>query len=363
MFSGNGVFRAHYRSQDVAGNVEVAKDSGPVIINKYVMFSNALGQSMRILYGTTLNITGDIHSNGSANINGNTGSSLGTTFRTVAGANTISGNTNTVLPAISTGGSAVPMLAYPLSLYKSLATVVFPSDLKLDSVSSTIGGILYVEGNVEMYDVALSGPLSVVATGSITESTTDSTYQNNDPHNGILLFAGQDVNVNSTGNHNTGLMYAPNGTVKVGATNLTLNGSLVGNNVEINGATTFNLAYSAAFAPSTSALPLAAMGLVVPTTAPPPLPDAPALSKPAAGATGQARTRLLMSWYSSTGAVGYQLQVSTSSAFTSTVYNKSYLSTGQKLDFSANTTYYWRVRAINQAGLGAWSTVRTFKTL
>jgi hypothetical protein len=366
LISGNGVFRALYRSQDVAGNLETNKDSGPIIINKYVIFANATGQSLRFLAGTTINISGDIFTNGNTKIvnNGGMGSVLGTTFRTVGAAsgNTISGNVNTTIPTIQTGGPTVPMLSYPLSLYKSLATVVFPADLKMSSVSSSLNSIIYVEGNVELDDVNLSGPLSIVATGTITDYTTDSTIQTNDPYNGVLLFAGQDVDVRSTGGRNLGLMYAPNGTVYVRATNLTLNGSLVGNNVEVNGATTFNLAYNAAFAPSTYNLPLTAMGLIAPATTPPALPSVPAQNKPLNNATGQAKTKLTVSWYSSTGAVGYQMQISTSPSFATTVHNMSYLDTYAKVNLSGNTTYYWRVRAINQGGLGAWSTVRNFKT-
>jgi hypothetical protein len=362
MISGNGVSRAHYRSQDVAGNLETAKDSGPIIINKYVMFSNGSGQSMRVLYGTTLNISGDIHSNGGTKIYGNTGSTIGTTYRTVEGGNTVSGNTSsTVIPPIQVGGSAVPMLDYPLSMYQSIATVVFPSDLKMDSVGATFKGIIYAQGNVTMRDVGLSGPVSIVATGTITDDTTDSTFQTNDPYNGVLLFAGKDIVVNSTGNRNLGLMYAPSGMVKIRATNLNLKGSLVGKEVEINGATTFTLSYDAAFAPTTHALPLTAMGLVAPTQAPPALPSVPVLSKPNNGATGTG-SKPSMSWGLGTGAVGWQLQISTSSSFGTLVHDSSYLSNFQKPTLSSGTTYYWRVRSVNQAGVSAWSLVRSFRT-
>ena len=361
ILSGNGVSRVQYRSVDIAGNVEQPHDSGPIIINKYVVFSNGTGSSLQFLYGTGVNVTGDIFSNGSTYIDGNTGSSLGTTFTTAGSANTIgSGNTNTTIPAITTGAALVPMLNYPLSLYQSLATVVFPSDLIMDSVSSSLNSIIYAQGNVTMYDVALSGPLSLVATGSITDNTTDSTYQTNDPHNGVLLYAGKDITVNSTGNRNLGLMYAPNGTINVAATNLTLNGSLVANQVNVKAATTFNLSYSPAFSSSTYSLPLTAMGLVVPTTTPPPLPSMPTLYGPSNGATVSS-TGVGFVWGNSTGAVGYQLQVSASSSFGTLTYNASQFSHARKMNLSPATTYYWRVRAINQAGMTNWSN-GTFKT-
>ena len=362
--SGNGVSRAQYYSVDIAGNTEQPpKDSGPIIINKYVVFSNGTNSSLRFLYGTGVNIAGDIFSNGSTTIDGNTDSSLGTTFTTAGTANSItSTNTDTQVPAITAGAPPVPMLAYPLSLYQSLATVVFPSDLKMDSVSSTLNSIIYVQGNVEMDDVALSGPLSIVATGSITDNTTDSAYQTNDPHNGVLMYAGQNININSTGSRNLGLMYAPNGTIEIGgATNLTLSGSLVANQVEVNAATGFNLTYSPAFSSSTYPLPLTAMGLVAPATHSTTFPGVPTLLRPASNGTVSGN-RLTFLWSNSSNAIGYQLQVSKASDFSSYVYNTSQLSTAQMMNLPGTTTYYWRVRAINQAGMSAWSTVGTFRT-
>lgn len=359
--TGNGVTRAQYRSTDIAGNIETAKDSGPIIINKYVMFGNGTGQSVRFTGGTTVNVSGDIFSNGTIYVHGNTGSTLGSTITTVGTNNVVdSSNTNTTVAPIASGAASVPMLSYPLSLYQSLATVTFPSDLVLDSVNSTLNSIIYVNGNVEMDDVALSGPLSIIATGNIDDYTTNSTFQTNDPHNGVLLYAAQNITVHSTGNTNTGLLYAPNGTVSLRGTGLTLYGSLVGNQVEVNGGTTVNLSYSPAFASSTYALPLAAMGLIAPATTSVPLPGIPTPSSPTGGTT-VTQTNPVLNWNASANAIGYQLQLSTSSSFSSFVTNQSQLSTGERVNNLQNgTAYYWRARAINQAGMSNWSTVASF---
>jgi photosystem II stability/assembly factor-like uncharacterized protein len=62
----------------------------------------------------------------------------------------------------------------------------------------------------------------------------------------------------------------------------------------------------------------------------------------------------------------YRLQVSTSSSFSSTVFDSSgilYLNcTIPPSRFSNNTVYYWRVQATNQVGIGPWSSVRNFRT-
>ena len=92
-------------------------------------------------------------------------------------------------------------------------------------------------------------------------------------------------------------------------------------------------------------------------------PSAPALSSPSNGATGIA-TNPTLSWGASSGATSYRVQVSTSSAFTSTVANLSGI-TGTSYGVSGlslNTLYYWRVNATNAAGTSGWSSVWYFRT-
>ncbi len=98
-------------------------------------------------------------------------------------------------------------------------------------------------------------------------------------------------------------------------------------------------------------------------SAPPQPPAAPALSSPANGATGLA-TSLTLSWNASTGATSYRLQVSTSSAFTTTVVDQSGLSGTSSLvsGLLTGTTYYWRVNASNSGGASAWSATWSYAT-
>lgn len=96
----------------------------------------------------------------------------------------------------------------------------------------------------------------------------------------------------------------------------------------------------------------------------PPVPSVPVLVSPANSATGVA---LLpnFDWQDAANASTYQIQVSTTNNFATTVIdetgivNSSYSSTTSLIN---NTTYYWRVRATNSSGNSAWSTVWTFET-
>jgi hypothetical protein len=97
------------------------------------------------------------------------------------------------------------------------------------------------------------------------------------------------------------------------------------------------------------------------TTITVPLP--PVLILPAASAINISSSPNL-SWSTSTGANTYRLQVSTSSAFVTTVYNNGALTgTSQSITgLIGGTVYYWRVSATNAAGTSAYST-RSFTTI
>jgi hypothetical protein len=89
------------------------------------------------------------------------------------------------------------------------------------------------------------------------------------------------------------------------------------------------------------------------TTTPPTPPNPPDLLSPGAAIT--------FKWGSPNGATKYQLQVSTSSSFTTTVFDADVgNNTSQEVTgLSLGTLYYWRVRAGNDGGWGNWSTTRS----
>lgn len=93
-------------------------------------------------------------------------------------------------------------------------------------------------------------------------------------------------------------------------------------------------------------------------------PGATTLVSPANGATGVSLTPTL-TWNATANATTYDVQVSTVSNFASTVVNATGV-TGTSYNvttpLTSNTTYYWRVRAINSCGTGAWASPFSFTT-
>ncbi len=101
------------------------------------------------------------------------------------------------------------------------------------------------------------------------------------------------------------------------------------------------------------------------TAAPLAIPVAPTLSSPANLATNVSRTPT-MSWNAVTGAATYEIQISTDAiGFSTLAFGRTGL-TARSIRVSpqlgSRTVYYWKVRAVNAAGTGPWSTVRSFTT-
>jgi len=93
-------------------------------------------------------------------------------------------------------------------------------------------------------------------------------------------------------------------------------------------------------------------------------PQIPTLVSPPNGATGLP-TSLTLKWNASAGATSYRLQVSTNPGFTSTVVDQSgIIETSYTVSgLLANTTYYWRVYAVNAGSASDWSSVWSFTVI
>jgi subtilisin family serine protease len=79
---------------------------------------------------------------------------------------------------------------------------------------------------------------------------------------------------------------------------------------------------------------------------------------------GNVSTSPIISWYASTGATSYSLQISRSADFSTLEYERSGITQCSASGFvlENNTGYYWRVNAENEMGTSEWSTTWGFAT-
>ncbi len=93
-------------------------------------------------------------------------------------------------------------------------------------------------------------------------------------------------------------------------------------------------------------------------------PQVPTLSSPIDRATGVS-TDPILTWNTAGGATYYNVEMSTSSSFLTTIVDQGGI-TATFLPVSGlngGTTYYWRVNALNPGGVSGWSTVWSFTTI
>ena len=89
-------------------------------------------------------------------------------------------------------------------------------------------------------------------------------------------------------------------------------------------------------------------------------PSAPTLSSPADGTVNLAQA-VTFNWSAVANAVSYHLQESTSSSFSPIVLDTTRITAlALTVSLNLNTTYYWRVSALNTGGEGAFSATRSF---
>lgn len=121
---------------------------------------------------------------------------------------------------------------------------------------------------------------------------------------------------------------------------------------------------SAATAGAISGVPAGTVNLLLYSlVAAVPPPAAPVLTSPANGATGVWISPTL-TWRASAPAATYQVQVSTSSAFTTMLFDQPglALTSTTVTNLAPRTRYYWRVNATSALRTGPWSTISGFTT-
>lgn len=94
------------------------------------------------------------------------------------------------------------------------------------------------------------------------------------------------------------------------------------------------------------------------------VPDAPELLTPDDGAVNVSKRTGKFSWKEVDNATSYTLWVSESYKFDELKINLEGFSFTEYpvADLKSNTTYYWKVRGVNESGEGKWSTMRNFTT-
>ncbi len=91
------------------------------------------------------------------------------------------------------------------------------------------------------------------------------------------------------------------------------------------------------------------------------VPDAPVLASPS-DASKNHKTNVALIWNLVASVDSYAIKVGTVGDATDTYYTQASASTAKLLLFRAGEKYYWRVKARNADGWGAYAATQTFET-
>lgn len=192
--------------------------------------------------GGPIAVTGDVESNGTANIYGSA---------TISGSSTYgSGCTSNIAGAANTGGA----LPYPYSYTAGSFTCTYsqaswnfgtPGWFWQTGGPGGGGGTLMpgtycATGDINVSGTSITGNVTFIAGGTITISSSSATLTAFDG-SGILGYAGaasdcysaQAIGIGNSSVVLNGSFDAPNGCINASGTDITVNGSLVGNEVQI----------------------------------------------------------------------------------------------------------------------------------
>lgn len=360
----NGRFRVEAVGQDWAGLLSPTADFGTVTVEKYLVVSTAPGRSWRALSTTATQYLGErSHTNGSVDIYSNSSLFTELPVEIVSGGNRVSYNTSTTFR--SEGSSvAVAAPSYSFEYYAALPGVSYYSTSRTFNSTTPLCGLHVVDGDITLTNVVPKPDcgLTFVAKGKLTDRLSDVTLKAADPTTGALYVAfGSVTPLTIYGNGKTlsGMVAAPNGAVLIKANNSTIDGSVVGSTVEVNGTSKMVFRWGTQVATARYALPLAPATYV---PSPPAITDgAPRLVSPVHGEV--VATPVTFHWEALSGATAYTVVISNSATFSGGTTISKTLSgaTSTSVSLMSGTTWYWHVRMAGPA-VGPWSETRSIRT-
>lgn len=191
----------------------------------YAIFSGSVDVHLDIKGNSSI-VNGNIHGNKNVNYQG-TGHVLNGNLEVsggkIGGENkvTVNGSKNLTSPVLP-----MPNLAF--QDYASKANKTFQGDQIFNNV--TIDGVWLINGNVKFNGGRIVGKGIILATGSIDFPGNNVQYSSSDDL--LALYALGDITLSCTNNNINGVLYAPNGTIRINGSNNTFYGALIANSVQ-----------------------------------------------------------------------------------------------------------------------------------
>jgi len=193
------------------------------LVLDYAVFHGNTGTDLQIKGNGSL-IEGNVHSNKKIAIQGANHNITGT----IEAIDGISGDLSSITGTIiSKGAPIIPIPDFNFQELASKANKVYDTNMIFNDVE--IDGIWLINGDVTLNGGRIRGKGIILATGSISMPSNSVEYSSSNDL--LALYALGDISLSCTKNNIQGILYAPNGTIKISGSNNTFYGALIAKDV------------------------------------------------------------------------------------------------------------------------------------
>ncbi len=206
---------------------------------EYAVFSNSTTTELAIKGNSSI-VNGNVHANNNISVSGNKHTINGD----VTANGTISLGTTTVNGTVTKYAPTVPIPAFDFNEFSNMADQVFNQDVTLNGVQN-IEGIWLINGNCHISGTQISGKGIILATGEITISGSleyitnpsaiyklqDGTISYITYGDLLALYSLTNIRISGVNSNISGILYAPNGQIRIDGSGNSFNGALIANEV------------------------------------------------------------------------------------------------------------------------------------
>ncbi|AFQ43010.1 X2-like carbohydrate binding domain-containing protein [Desulfosporosinus meridiei] len=206
----------------------------------YAIFSGSSSDLLGI-YGSSLTINGDIHTNNAFQSSSSIFNMTGT-CEAVKTVNVWGSSINMKTPVENAAYIDMPDFSEIIKTQANAAGQSYVGNKNYSNTDINLSSPIYVTGNLTISGSRISGKGTIVATGDITISGSGISLANDAS---VCIYSKNgNITVSSSVATLNGIFYAPKGRIGVYASNETINGRLIGNTVQLS-CSTLNITSSA----------------------------------------------------------------------------------------------------------------------
>jgi len=206
----------------------VARHGGAAVFD-YALFSASVFDYLDI-GGADVHVEGHVHSNEDIKIHGAdlyvSGQLDATGIVDVRGSTVVAGSIVNYMPVIG-------MPVYDVNVLRAACETRYIGSQHWSGVTINVDGNVFVEGDLKLSGVTITGTGMLICSGDIELAGTGLYYAGETDK--VCVYSLDDIHITGTNYYADGILYAPTGEIDSHGASLTVNGSIVGDLLDLSG--------------------------------------------------------------------------------------------------------------------------------